>query len=554
MYGIILYDLAAGAVVAFVLFISLRASRAVKGRVAFLTELEEYCLELRHRFGEKGVLADAVFDSFSPSYKRIADFAFRMMRVFGNDRQQSPAARDFLGSLSDPYEKLLVSVCSLVEEYGDRGGGSFGETLLKMVIDIREERRHLMRRLHGFRGLAATAVIPCLFVRFLGNWGMETIPSLIPFYHGRGGVYLRCVIPVLALTCGLGVMVLSDPEGFRERFGRVLKAVGSIRVPEKVMKHFSVFISKKLRETDTAADVGRFCFLSVICSLILFFFTFGSIVLGHTDMRKDLIFDTSDLENTLRIADSAQINAARKVIPDLMEEAVNCGFTINDGELTNRIMGAGIRGEREAGLVAEEFRRRLSEYEDEQTDVIDLMYISAIGLLGWMLPTVWLVILATVMGSRIREEVMQFESVIDVEKDVNGMTVPVMLESLLYFASVTRTALIGTIMDYNSMGSRAFLPLCGPDSDRSLKRLAGFFMQTDTLGIRGAFDEVSDELCGMRDERKLDRAMRLEDEVMLAGIFGVLPGGLVVFGYLLVPFISRSLELFNTYSDSLGMM
>jgi len=149
---------------------------------------------------------------------------------------------------------------------------------------------------------------------------------------------------------------------------------------------------------------------------------------------------------------------------------------------------------------------------------------------------------------------MQFESVINMEKDVNGMTVPVMLESMLAFASVTKGALIKTIMDYNTSESRAFNNLSEFSDDRSLKRLAGFFAMTDMLGIKHAFDEVSEELASMREERSLDRNMRLEDEVMFAGILGVIPGGLVVFGYLLVPFVVRSLEMFNTYSDSLGMI
>ena len=174
--------------------------------------------------------------------------------------------------------------------------------------------------------------------------------------------------------------------------------------------------------------------------------------------------------------------------------------------------------------------------------------------MGWLIPLLALIALGVALDSRVKEEVMQFEAVIDMEKDVYGMTVPIMLESMMCFASVTRGALVKTIMDYNTSGSRAFEHLLGYSNDRSLKRLVGFFSMTDMLGVRHAFDEISEELSGMREERRLDRSIRLEDEVMLAGILGVIPGGLVVFGYLLLPFIIRSLEMFNAYSDSLGMM
>ena len=237
-----------------------------------------------------------------------------------------------------------------------------------------------------------------------------------------------------------------------------------------------------------------------------------------------------------------------------MENTLEGSMSFSDEELRDVIRDAGIRSEEAVDGVAEEFRGRLLRYEEEGTDLWDVGFVLAMGALGWLAPTISLLILSVVLDSRIKEEVMQFEAVIDMEKDVNGMTVPVMLESMMSFASVTRGALIRTIMDYNTCGTRAFSHLADFGNDRSLKRLAGFFAMTDVLGIGHAFDEISEELDGMREEKRLDRSMRLEDEVMLAGILGVIPGGLVVFGYLLVPFIVRSLEMFNTYSDSLGMM
>ena len=554
MYSTILYDAVAVTIVIFVMVSSYRAVRKNKLRVRFLTELEEYCLELRHRYGECGVLSDAVFASFSPARKAVRDFTFGMTRVFGNERTAGLTVEGFSSELKDPYEKLLLSVCRMVDEYGDNRKGSFGEMILKIVIDIREERRHLARRSHGFKGLTATAVIPCLFVRFLGNWGMDTIPSLTAFYHGRGGVWLRALIPALALLCAGGVRILADPVSFRERFYAVCRRAGTLRPPAGIMKGFNKRLRTRLEKLDIRVGVGRVWFLSFAAAGVFFAVTFAGTVLGVADRKHDLLCDTSDIENTLRIADSAQINAARRVIPYLMVNTLEGTLSFTESELRDVISEAGIRTEEGVSAVVAEFRARLERYSEEGIDLWDVGFIFLMSVMGWLAPTVGLVILGTVLDSRIKEEVMQFETVIDMEKDVNGMTVPIMLESMMSFASVTKGALIRTIMDYNTCGTRAFSHLADFGNERSLKRLAGFFTMTDVLGIGHAFDEISEELDGMREEKRLDRSMRMEDEVMLAGILGVIPGGLVVFGYLLVPFIARSLEMFNTYSDSLGMM
>ena len=531
-----------------------KASKRYRRRVKYLAELEDYCLELRHRYGERKMLGDAIFSSFDPSRKLIGEFAYGMTRTFGNDRSEGTTAAAYGETRSEPYEKLLVSICGLVDEYGDNGKGSFSETILKLVVDIREERRHLIKRSHGFKGLVATAAIPCLFVRALGNWGTDTVPSLIDFYHGRGGVYIRCAVIALTFMCTMAVQILSDPVSMRDRLGRLVKKAGVIGLPETMRGSFTPRLKSRLEKLDLRIEVGKIRFVSLMFTGLFFAVSAGSIILGHIDRRNDYIHDTSDIENNLRVADTATLSAACRVIPYLCENTIEGAVSYTERELIDEIMAAGVRNEEEAEKVAAEYRERLEMYEKEGTDFFDVLFILFMSAVGRAMPFLGILALGVALDSRIKEEVMQFEAVIDMEKDVNGMTVPIMLESMMGFASVTRGALIKTIMDYNTSEAQAFLHLSNYSDDRSLKRLAGFFMMTDTLGIRHAFDEVSAELEGMREERKLDRMIRLEDEVMLAGILGVIPGGLVIFGYLLVPFISRSLEMFNAYSDSLGML
>lgn len=554
MLGIAFYEVTALAVAAFVIYRSHRAAKRYSQRVKYLIELEDYCLELRHRYGKRRVLSDAVFASFDPKRKRLRDFSYGMTRTFGNDRAEGMTARSYGEMLSEPYEKLLVSVCGLVDEYGDGGEGSFEETVLKIVIDIREERRHLAKRAHGFKGLAATAAIPCLFVRALGNWGIDTIPSLLTFYHGRGGTYLRCIILILSFMCGVAVEILADPGTFRDSFVRLGKRAGELLIPGRTFKTMNGRLRTRLDKLDIRIGVGKIRFLSFAFAALFFVVSFVSVVFGHIDMKHDYVFDTSDIENSLGVADSATINAARRVIPKLMENTTGGVAHYTDDELIGEITEAGVRSMEDAALVAMEYRKRLTSYGEEKIDFSDLAFILIVGAIGWFMPLAAVAVLGIVMDSRVKEEVMQFEAVIDMEKDVNGMTVPIMLESMLCFASVTRGALIKTIMDYNTNEERAFNHLCEFGDDRSIGRLAVFFKMTDMLGIKHAFDEVSAELDGMREERSLDRSIRLEDEVMLAGILGILPGGVVVFGYLLVPFIARALEMFNSYSDSLGMI
>jgi hypothetical protein len=43
----------------------------------------------------------------------------------------------------------------------------------------------------------------------------------------------------------------------------------------------------------------------------------------------------------------------------------------------------------------------------------------------------------------------------------------------------------------------------------------------------------------------------MDNNVLLASLLAVMPGGLVLFGYLLIPFMARAMTMFSDYQDAL---
>ena len=65
--------------------------------------------------------------------------------------------------------------------------------------------------------------------------------------------------------------------------------------------------------------------------------------------------------------------------------------------------------------------------------------------------------------------------------------------------------------------------------------------------------EISREIENFKENRKLDRKIMLDSEVMLASLLAAIPGGLILFGYLLGPFMIRSVQIFNEYQSGIAM-
>jgi len=272
---------------------------------------------------------------------------------------------------------------------------------------------------------------------------------------------------------------------------------------------------------------------------------------GHADMRRDIIYETGDISSSMGIADSFEIKNAERVIPLYMEQYAGGAVFEGTDALVERLGEEGFRSREALMLTADEITKRIDVYAEEKTTFADVLLTVLASVLGAVVPIFLTAVAAACMGSRVKEEVMQFEVVIDTLKDVEGITMPLILESILSFACVTRKAILKAMAEYNISEAGAFKSLEECSDDRELARLCGFFKRTDMLGIGKAFDEVSAELDGMRQERSMHRVIKTEDEALLASLGCVLPGGIVIFGYLLAPFLIRSLEMFGEYSDSL---
>ena len=71
------------------------------------------------------------------------------------------------------------------------------------------------------------------------------------------------------------------------------------------------------------------------------------------------------------------------------------------------------------------------------------------------------------------------------------------------------------------------------------------------LGVTDAFDEISSQIEIVREEDENNRRIALDRDALTGEILAALPGILILFGYLIIPFLVKALALFNTYQESL---
>jgi len=528
----------------------------------FLKAFDGFLGIIRHYYYKCGSVKDALIMSESETVPLLRGHIREMNRCLGAADSLSEVNM-YLNSGYHKYLKLFLNLVRFVEENGDvedEKGSVFLNACMNLKYDIEEDIRHISGKRHRFSGYVYTAVLPVIAIPYIADWGVSTIPSLNIFYNGYAGVPIKVLFLVISFMCYNALLELRDGE----RAVRKRHTAASFLVKFKLVKRpvdFLCQINKKkaaaaadsLKRLGEDYDVRSFYMQKAICFILGFAVCFLSLVLGHAGSRRIYRNDISEVAGLTALADSRQITAMETLIPKYTSYYLDNGILPKREELKYLFLEEkDIRTEVVAETAADEVLKRIEQYEKEYPDIKDIMIALLTAIICMNLPNAVIFFKKSLMENRIRDEVVRFQSIIHMLKKIPGMSVVTLLEELERFSDIFRPVIRQCLNEYNISDEAALMRMYEAEKYPEFRRITDCFLMADELGIEDAFDEISSEIENFRENRKLDRKMMLDTEVMLGGVIAVLPGGLILFGYLLGPFMIRSVQIFNDYQAGLG--
>lgn len=517
--------------------------RGVRQKTGFLEDFDDFLSHVRHYYYYTGSCEDAVFYSIPKCKRRIMPVLSQIAACLESGAEEGTIT----SSTSDmnKFTRLFVSLALLVSENGDsstEGGSVFLESVMQLRSDIQDERRFLENRKHRFTGLGLTAALPIAAVPFVAAWGSNTIPSLLSFYYGRTGNVILCVIFIVTVLCYRGVCNLrtdGHPGEIYERF------ISKMELPERVLTataKVNRFLEGRYRKMAVLFAVSVLIMIPILSG-------------GHAKGVKLLKENVSDIDNISNTADGRQMKAMERVIPQYVALYTEdrSGIAPEREELTDILLNEeGIRTEAVAADTAEEIIRRVNAIKQERFGICDCLLVILAGVIAAFMPQFLEICSSVLSDSRRQDEVMQFQSLIHMQKRVPGISTVDILESMETFANFFKPGLQQCINEFCVNDIEALQTLAANETHPDFLRLTDCFLSVDEAGVEDAFDEVTEEIVNFKENRRLSRSIMLDSNALLGSLISVIPGGLILFGYLLVPFMVRSIGMFNTYQENLG--
>lgn len=513
-------------------------------------ELLIYLSRVKHRYTACHHIANAVLDASENMSYEIQRLAGEIYRVLMECNRKEKVREYILYHHANRYIKLF-----LIQAYeaSEKGGMFFSENVEHLRLEVMEEFYRRKRRAHEFAGYVFVAVTPFFMMPVLKQWGLEFAPELKVFYAGIGALLETVTFGFTLIIYDWIVRVkeiafFSDEpekeEGMVTSFYKDRKVAFILHQLEQAKGKISNAIRNLIVQSGEKTSYGRVCFKMVFiagCSLVILTAFCVDI---HRRERKAILEEVESIETIAPVANEEKksilaghiLNITRQCIAEncVMEEEI-CILLREKVRLGNETM------ERAA---VKEIATKVKQYEKAKISILEIFFCILGSLCMGLLPVIRLIFQVKSARAGVAYEVRQFQSIILMERRLQGITIVNLLEDMEVFSRCFKNVLRRCINSYGAGSEKALLRLKeeGKQLHEGFEELADAFLSVDEIGIELAFAEVESNRKLLEKMSQLEAEISMERKKDSTDLVAKIPMALAVGSYFILPFFMHSLQ------------
>lgn len=539
------------------LFAVYLCSAEIPERLVYQTEeriyygMLRYFASVKHDYLACHNIPNAIHDAAEEASEELRLHAGVFYEILtGGDRKEQ-VRRYVLSSEYNYYFKLFFIQAYEASEKGDMetlySSSLFSENVEYLRTEIMQEIYRRKRRAYELSGYAFVAVAPFFAMSVLKSWGLGFTSELAGFYAGAGNsIMLLCLAASFAAYSAINrakeltmkrkrsssyAERIADYKKVRKLFSKLEKHTNFNRL-RRLLVQAGDYSSPRALLLKMAGSAG------VVCLVITVFFA-----VLHDKEREQLLYGEVAIEQLVPVASAKQKEAVSEHILTLtgMYKKQEVSYEQLLAEFRERMYFANKEAERAA---VTEVLRRIQAYQNSGVRWYEFLLLFCSMAVAAVLPVLELCYRKRLLLSNALLEVKQFQSVVWLERRLEDLTIPALLEDMEVFASVFRPVLRECINSYSAGPERALLQMkaAGRILHEGFADLADGFLAVEEVGIEEAFAEVEN------NRNMLDKMSQLEAEIEMerkkdnTDMLSKVPGFLVVGVYFILPFLWVSLS------------
>ncbi len=513
-------------------------------------ELLIYFSRIKHRYMACHHMANSILDASVGMLYEIQKLAEELYRVLVESDRKEKVREYILYHKTNRYLKLFLIQAYEVSEKGD---DFFAENVEYLRLELMEELYRRKRRAHEFAGYVFVSVTPFFMMPLLRQWGMEFTPELEFFYAGTGIVLEMVTFAVTVIIYGMIlqakeiVLFTGESEKKTGNTAWVYKITGIsffVQKFENAEGKFSRRVRQLLLQSGEQISYGKLCVQMSIMAAFVFLLLSGFFWQNHQRERRTVLEQVDSIKT---IAPVASEEKQRMLTNHILEVTKQCKqLTDYTEEDIQNVLRERVRlgNENMEQAVVKEIIKKLEQYRKTRVSFGEILccFLSGIGI--GLVPLAKVYYQVRTISSGAVYEIRQFQSIILMERKLQGITILGLLEDMEVFSRCFRSCLRRCINSYGAGPEAALLRLKedGQKLHEGFEELADAFLSVDEVGIELAFAEVESNRRLLEKMTQLEAEINIEKKKDNTDFIAKIPMVLTVGVYFILPFFSYSLQ------------
>ena len=514
----------------------------------------DFFAEIRHAYHETSMVEEAIYEVSQQDDVEVSRQGEKIYEVLISDDPEMELEK-YYDVAPNSYLKEFAGISYLTREFGDRQVEE-GSLFLKNVNNITQELQlEILKRDkldYVFQSLAVIAALPILFLEPVKGWAVSQFSFTNSFYSGKAGLIVQVLLIIITFMCYIltrklkdnGKMELSSDNPWQAKFyaNPIGKRIVNLILPKAgSAEHRKT--SELLKKSASKLKIEWLYVNRLVVTVLTFVVSFLFFIQIHrisiqyvyteptTDYNIMGQLSEKDYKKAMEVTESDnRIIEKLKGDVDIKQQKVEVALRTSRDYIEAT--------DDEIALAAVRIMDKLKIVNSEYVKWFEVLLAMGFATMAYFVP-IWLLLFSIKMRQmEMENEVMQFQTIIQMLMRIERVNVEMILEWLERYANIFKEP-ITTCVNYYEAGAWEALEVLKQDVmfPQLIRIVESLQSAVEKIPIKDAFDELDTERAYYQEKRKESNERLISKKAMIGKVIGFAPMVCLFVGYLIVPLV-----------------
>lgn len=527
-----------------------------------LMQLERYIADLRRFYFRYNMIEFAIEEANEVAKYEMKLHGEKIYQVITSSEKEEEIIL-YNDQIKNRFLKILLAICSTTLEFGDKRMANDETVLLynlkELGKEVSIEKLKIEKRKNVYMGTSFLTIFPIFTIPLIKNWAINNVSELYAWYNGVQGILVLMLLFLTTLIVYQTLNWMKEPVDTDDTEHVLLEKLTKLPYVSFVLDNLeqrnygkTLQLRDRIKHSGSNLTVKEFFVKQILTGILCF--VIGCFITNsiHSSVKELQLYyvDNISISSSVRKEQESEIKELVKIFTSRYcedKEIIDKKDRIKKEMQVNSKM----KNEYIFELLVQEVIERVSMYQEQYVKSYEVFLWFLLGILGYMLPSIALILKEQFIKMQMEDEVIQFQSIIIMLMHFERINTKMILEWMENFSLIFHDSIQTCVSNFSNGEQDALETLKDEEPFDPFVRIIENLEQADRVGIQKAFNEILVDRQNYQEKRKQENEISLKNRGAIAGVIAMLPLVTTILLYLGYPFVIESLKMLQRFTNEL---